>query len=221
MSAHSQRENVRSLFPPSRYTRQMRVSDKHTKIIDAAIKVFARKGFFNARISDIAQEAQVADGTIYLYFNNKYDILISLFEEEIGKIILEVKLLLEKETDPRRMLRIFALHHLRLMEERKELAEVLQMELRQSNKFMKEYRNTKFIEYVDVVSAIVHKGQEMGIFRKNLLPGVFKRAYFGALDETSRLWVLSPDHNYTIEEAARQISEVFTFGILEEKQAEA
>ena len=192
----------------------MRTSDKHSKIIEAAVAVFARKGFFSARISDIAKEAQVADGTIYLYFNNKYDILISLFEEEIGKIILEVKLLLEKENDPRKMLHIFALHHMQLMEEKKELAEVLQMELRQSNKFMKEYRNTKFIEYVDVVSAIVHKGQEEGVFRQSLLPGVFKRAFFGALDETSRLWVLSPDHNYTIAEAARQISDIFISGIM-------
>jgi len=197
----------------------MRTSDKHTKIIEAAITVFARKGFFSARISDIAKEAQVADGTIYLYFNNKYDILISLFEEEIGKIILEVKLLMEKESDPRTMLQIFALHHMQLMEEKRELAEVLQMELRQSNKFMKEYRNTKFIEYVDVVSAIIHKGQEKGVFRKSLLPGVFKRAFFGALDETSRLWVLSPDHNYTIAEAARQISDIFISGIMAEDQA--
>ena len=192
----------------------MRKSNKHTKIIEAAIIVFAKKGFFSARISDIAKEAQVADGTIYLYFNNKYDILISLFEEEIGKIILEVKLLLEKETDPRKMLHIFALHHMQLMEEHKELAEVLQMELRQSNKFMKEYRNTKFIEYVDVVSAIIHKGQEEGVFRQSLLPGVFKRAFFGALDETSRLWILSPDHHYTIDETASQISEIFISGIM-------
>lgn len=192
----------------------MRTADKHSKIIDAAIKVFSRKGFYNARISDIAKEAQVADGTIYLYFNNKYDILISLFEEEIGKIILEVKLLIEQEHDPRAMLRIFALHHLRLMEEKRELAEVLQMELRQCNKFMREYRNTKFIEYVDIVSAIVKKGMEMGEFRADVLPGVFKRAFFGALDETARLWVLSPDHSYTIDEAAAQISAIFLEGIL-------
>lgn len=192
----------------------MRTADKHSKIIDAAIKVFSRKGFYNARISDIAKEAQVADGTIYLYFNNKYDILISLFEEEIGKIILEVKLLIEQESDPRAMLQIFALHHLRMMEEKRELAEVLQMELRQCNKFMREYRNTKFIEYVDIVSAIVKKGMEMGMFRANVLPGVFKRAFFGALDETARLWVLSPDHSYTIDEAAAQISAIFLEGIL-------
>jgi TetR/AcrR family fatty acid metabolism transcriptional regulator len=192
----------------------MRTSDKHQKIIQAAIKVLANKGFFNARISDIAKEAQVADGTIYLYFNNKYDILITLFEE-IGKIIVQVKQLIEKEADPRRMLEIFALHHLKLMEEKKDLAEVLQVELRQSNKFMKEYRNTKFIEYIDIVSHIIHLGQEKNVFRKDLLPGVAKRAFFGALDEMSRLWILSAAHRYTIEQSAKQIVDIFLYGMTE------
>ncbi len=191
----------------------MRVSDKHNKILQAAIKVFAQKGFFSARISDIANEAKVADGTIYLYFNNKYDILISIFEEEIGKIILEVKNLIEQEEDPRRMLEIFAIQHMQMVKERKDLAEVLQMELRQSNKFMREYRNTKFIEYVDIISKIVRKGQEMKIFRQEVMPGVAKRAMFGALDETARLWILSPDNQYTVEEAARQISSIFLSGM--------
>jgi len=210
MTIHKQWRRTRHPIP-------MRTSDKHSKIIEAAIKVFARKGFYNARISDIAKEAQVADGTIYLYFNNKYDILITLFEEEIGKIIAEVKLLLEGMDDPREMLRQFALHHLKMLESKRELLEVLQMELRQSNKFMREYRNTKFIEYVDIISGIVRKGQEAGIFRKDAMPGVFKRAFFGALDETSRLWVLSPEHSYTIEEAAHQIADFFLKGILQDE----
>ena len=193
----------------------MRVSDKHNKIIQAAIKVFAQKGFFSARISDIAKEAKVADGTIYLYFNNKYDILISIFEEEIGKIIVEVKNLIDQEDDPRKMLEVFAIQHMQMIRDKRNLAEVLQMELRQSNKFMKEYRNTKFIEYVDIVSKIIHKGQEMKIFRKSVMPGVAKRAMFGALDETARLWILSPDNQYTIEEAAKQISDIFLNGIEE------
>jgi TetR/AcrR family fatty acid metabolism transcriptional regulator len=193
----------------------MRVSDKHNKIIQAAIKVFAQKGFFSARISDIAKEAKVADGTIYLYFNNKYDILISIFEEEIGKIIAEVKNLIDQEDDPRKMLEIFAIQHMQMIRDKRNLAEVLQMELRQSNKFMKEYRNTKFIEYVDIVSKIIHKGQELKIFRNDVMPGVAKRAMFGALDETARLWILSPDNQYTIEEAAKQISDIFLHGIEE------
>lgn len=191
----------------------MRVTDKHSKILQAAIKVFAQKGFFSARISDIATEAKVADGTIYLYFNNKYDILISIFEEEIGKIILEIKNLIEQEEDPRRMLEIFAMQHMQMVKDRKDLAEVLQMELRQSNKFMREYRNTKFIEYVDIISRIIRKGQEMKIFRPDIMPGVAKRALFGALDETARLWILSPDNQYTVEEAARQISGIFLAGM--------
>jgi len=190
-----------------------RTSDKHNKIIQAAIKVFARTGFFNARISDIAKEAKVADGTIYLYFNNKYDILLSLFEEEISKIIVQVKQAIDKETDPRKMMEIFALHHLKLVEKNGELTEVLQMELRQSNKFMKEYRNTKFIEYVDIISVIVHKGQEMKVFRSDVMPGVVKRAFFGALDEMSRLWILTPNPPYSIEETAHHISDVFMSGI--------
>ncbi len=190
-----------------------RTSDKHSKIIQAAIKVFARTGFFNARISDIAKEAKVADGTIYLYFNNKYDILLSLFEEEISKIIVQVKQAIEKESDPRKMLETFAIHHLKLVEKNEELAEVLQMELRQSNKFMKEYRNTRFVEYVDIISVIVHKGQETGIFRSDVMPGVVKRAYFGALDEMSRLWILTPNPPYSIEETAKHICDIFLHGI--------
>ena len=192
----------------------MRISDKHSKITQAAVKVFANKGFFNARISDIAKEAKVADGTIYLYFNNKYDILISLFEEEIGKIILQVKLLLEEEEDPGKQLYIFTLHHLKLLDEKKDLAEVLQMELRQSNKFMKEYRNTKFIEYIDIISAIIHQGQSDGVFRSEVAPGIAKRAIFGALDEMSRLWVLDDNPAYTIEQTAEQLSNLFLGGLL-------
>ena len=191
----------------------MRISDKHSNITQAAVKVFARKGFFNARISDIAKEAKVADGTIYLYFNNKYDILISLFEDEIGKIILQVKLLLEEESDPGKKLYIFALHHLKLLDKKKDLAEVLQMELRQSNKFMKEYRNTKFIEYIDIISAIIHQGQEENIFDPTVAPGIAKRAIFGALDEMSRLWVLDENPPYTIEETAQQLSNLFLKGL--------
>ena len=85
----------------------MKTADKHSKIIRAATKVFAKKGFFNARISDIAKEAKVADGTIYLYFNNKYDMLLSVFEEKIGKLVEQITAQIENEDDPRRMLEIF------------------------------------------------------------------------------------------------------------------
>jgi TetR/AcrR family transcriptional regulator, fatty acid metabolism regulator protein len=193
----------------------MKASNKHSKIIHAATKVFAKKGFFNARISDIAKEAKVADGTIYLYFNNKFDILISVFEEEIGNLIEQVKKLLANEKDPRKMLEIFATKHLTVMKKNRYLAEVIQIELRQSTKLIKEYRNNKFSEYVDIISTIIKTGQEQNVYRSTIRPGIAKRAFFGALDEISRVWTLSLETEYSVEETIDQVLEIFLSGMLE------
>jgi len=192
----------------------MKSADKHSKIIRAATKVFAKKGFFNARISDIAKEAKVADGTIYLYFNNKFDILISVFEQEIGKLIDQVKALIDQEDNPQKQLDIFITRHLTEMKKNKNLAEVIQIELRQTNKVIKDYRNNNFSEYVNIISTIIKKGQEQNIYRKDILPGIAKRAIFGALDEISRVWNINIDKEYTVEEAAKQVTDIFLAGIL-------
>ncbi len=191
----------------------MRTANKHRKIIQAAIHVFAKKGFFNARISDIAKAAKVADGTIYLYFNNKYDILISLFEEEITTLIQSANDSLKTTTDPRKKLEIFALQHLSLLENQRELAEVLQVEIRQSNIFQNGYRNQRFAEYLDIISTIVQEGQEQGLFRIDVNLNLMKRIFFGALDESSRLWILSAEHDLSIVETARQICDIVLSGI--------
>ena len=193
----------------------MKSPDKHGKIIKASTKVFAKKGFFNARISDIAKEAKVADGTIYLYFNNKFDILISVFEQEIGRLIEQVKALLEKENNPNTMLEIFITKHLTEMKKNRNLAEVIQIELRQTNKLIRDYRNNKFSEYVDILSTIIKQGQEKGIFREDIMPGIAKRAIFGGLDEISRIWTLNLETKYTVDEAAKQMSDIFQLGILQ------
>ncbi len=191
----------------------MRAVNKHARIITAATKVFAKKGFFNARISDIAKEAKVADGTIYLYFNNKYDILISVFEEEIGRLIEQVKKALAEETSPCKMLEIFATRHLQAMKKNKNLAEVIQIELRQTNKIVKDYRNTTFTEYIDIVADIIRAGQKLKMFRAEIMPDLAKRAFFGALDEISRVWNISLETHYTVEETSNQILLIFLQGL--------
>lgn len=194
----------------------MAAVNKHAKIILAATKVFAKKGFFNSRISDIAKEAKVADGTIYLYFNNKYDILLSIFEEEVGKIFDKTQQLVSEEEDPRRMLEIFTNQHLRQMKKNKNLAEVIQIELRQTNKVIKNYRNNKFSSYINIIADIIRKGQKQGVFRSDILPDVAKRAFFGALDEVSRVWNVSLETHYTVDEITNQILSLFLSGILVE-----
>ncbi len=192
----------------------MKSADKHRKIIRAATKVFAKKGFFNARISDIAKEAKVADGTIYLYFNNKFDILISVFEQEISKVIEHVTALLEKESDPRVMLEIFIINHLEEMKKNKNLAEVIHIELRQTNKLIREYRRNQFSEYLNIISSIITQGQEKAIFRQDIIPDVAKKLLFGSLDEISRIWKLGHDSPYTVEEISKQVTTVFQEGML-------
>ncbi|MBT8330502.1 MAG: TetR family transcriptional regulator [Desulfofustis sp.] len=191
----------------------MKSVDKHSKIIVSATKVFAKKGFFNARISDIAKEAKVADGTIYLYFNNKFDILISVLEEEIGKIIDQIEKAIEKENDPVKMMTIFIEKHLLAMKQNKNLAEVMHIELRQSDRLVKEYRNTSFKQYIDVISKIIKHGQERGIYRTDILPDIAKRAFFGALDEVSRIWTTPGNVQYSVEETSEQVIALFLNGM--------
>jgi len=192
----------------------MKSTDKHTKIILAATKVFAKKGFFNARISDIAKEAKVADGTIYLYFNNKYNILISVLEEEVGKIIEQIKKAIEKESDANNMLKIFVTKHLSAMKNNKYLAEVIHIELRQSDRLVKEYRNNTFKDYINLISDIILRGQEQKIYRQEIMPGIAKRAFFGALDEVTRVWTDSTETPYSLEEMTEQILAIFLCGLL-------
>jgi len=190
-----------------------RNTDKFNRIIQAAVKIFARKGFYNAKIAEIAREAQVADGTIYLYFQNKDDILINLFEVKMDLILQNMREKLALEKNPLKKVQIFALQHLKMMENSKELSEVIQVEMRQSSKFMKEYKNEKFFEYLRIFSDIVEQGQIEGVFRPDIIPGIAKRAFFGALDEMSRYWVLSAKKKYDVETAAKEISRLFLEGM--------
>ncbi|MBW1636824.1 MAG: TetR/AcrR family transcriptional regulator, partial [Deltaproteobacteria bacterium] len=190
----------------------MVVVNKHSKIISAATKVFAKKGFFTARISDIAKEAKVADGTIYIYFSNKYDILVSIFEEEIGKISVDTKNLLSEEHDTRRMLEIFVRKYLQAMKKNKNLGEVINIELRQPNKVIRNYRKNQFCAYTDIIADIVKKGQDEGIYRPEILPDIAKRVFFGALDEVSRVWNVSLETQYTVEEVTDQVLSLFLQG---------
>lgn len=200
-----------------------RSGEKHDKILAAAARVFARQGFYHSKVSDIAREAAVADGTIYLYFKNKDDILITLFEERMGAILAGVEAALEGSADPIEGLRRFIAFHLRLVDSHPEMAEVLQIELRSSHKFMKEYVPAKFLEYLNVIQALVVEGQRRGMLRADVNPSVAKRALFGALDELSLHAVLARragrDGGY--EDAAEQISKMFLEGLAERERSAA
>ncbi len=188
-------------------------SDKYQKIILAATKVFAEKGFYNAKVADVAKEAQVADGTIYLYFKNKDDLLISIFEESMDRFTALVRKNLETASNSVEKLKLFINLHLEWVKEHQHTAQVLQVELRQSSKFMKEYGGTKFKEYLDIIAKILEEGKKEGVFRPALNPNLVKRALFGAIDEMALEWVLMKRKKYSPSEAAEQISCLFIGGV--------
>jgi TetR/AcrR family transcriptional regulator, fatty acid metabolism regulator protein len=186
---------------------------KRGRILDAAIQVFAARGFYNARVSDIAREAGVADGTIYLYFKSKDDLLICLFEDRMERIIAAFREQLTGAETAYEQLRRFIELHLKMVAEQPSLAEVLTVELRQSAKFMREYKAHKFGEYLGLLQSMVEKGQAEGHIRPDLDPAFVRRFLFGALDEISLHWVSSRRKPYTLERAAEQILSICAMGV--------
>ena len=189
-------------------------NDKRERILKAATHVFAQHGFYNSTISEIAKKAAVADGTIYLYFKNKDDLLISLFEAEMANIIHKMKEEIAREEGFENKIRKFIQVHLDLIAENKELAEVLQIELRQSHKFMKEYMGTKLNDYLNIISSIINQGQKEGEVRAEIIPGIAKRILFGALDELSGFWVLSKNKRYSLSLSGQMVGDTFLNGVI-------
>ncbi|NNF84538.1 MAG: TetR/AcrR family transcriptional regulator [Deltaproteobacteria bacterium] len=186
---------------------------KRERILRAAVKIFSQKGFFNSKVSEIARSAGVADGTIYLYFKNKDDLLISLFEEKMAEVVADVREQVETGDGALPRLRIFIENHMSLLVREAGLIEVLQVELRQSNKFMKEYVPVKFLEYLEVISEILELGKREGTFRQDLNVTVARRAVFGALDEIALAYVLSRKRKYNPTDAAAEIYRIFAEGL--------
>ena len=189
-------------------------TDKRVRIIDASVEVFAEKGFRSARISDIARVANVADGTIYLYFKNKDDLLLTIFEEKMEILLSELDSALAGELDPIVKMRIYAREHFRRLVADPQLAQVFQIELRQSHKFLREYRPEKLWTYLGVFRQLVEDGQKSGQIRQDRDPFLLQWAFFGALDEISIQWVLSRGRSrFNLEQAAEQIVDVFLSGM--------
>jgi len=165
-------------------------SDKRERILLAAERIFARHGFFAARVSEIAKEAGVADGTIYLYFKSKDDLLISLFEQRMTEVNETLRKAIAG-VPPKEQLRAFIKAYLQLVHDEPGAAEVLTIELRQSSKFMKEYDNPQFVDFLRTLGGILAAGQERGDYDATIPAHVAARMIFGMVDELALAWVLA------------------------------
>ena len=186
-------------------------ADKRMTILRAATRVFARNGYFNSKVADIARAADVADGTVYLYFKSKEEILHSIFDENVARAIAAARELIEGLADPREKLRRVATLHLERLGADRDLAVVFQVELRGSTKFMREFSAAGFAEYLALLRQIFQEGQAEGVFRKELNPKVAAKILFGALDEMATNWIISK-RRYKLAPTADAVLDIFLNG---------
>ena len=190
----------------------MRDPDKPQQIIDAAIRVFARNGYYNSRVSDIAREAGIASGTIYLYFKTKDEILVTLFRERMAEWVASVRREVAAERDPLAKIRKIVALHFKVLEDNPELAEVVQVELRQGQKFFRGAPAHEVSAYFTVINDVLEEGAAAGQIRRDLPVKIATKMLFGAMDQIATSWVLGK-RAYRLTEAADPVATIFLQGV--------
>ena len=187
--------------------------DKPQQIIDAAIRVFARNGYYNSRVSDIAREAGIAAGTIYLYFKTKDEILVTLFREKMAGWVASVRREIAGEPDAVAKLRKLVALHFQVLEQHPDLAEVLQVELRQGHKFFRGASAHEVSAYFDLIGGVLDEGIAAGLIRHDLPVKVATKMLFGAMDQVATSWVLGK-RGYRLTDSADAVASIFLKGIV-------
>jgi len=186
--------------------------DKHHQIVEAAVRVFARNGYYNSRVSDIAREAGVASGTIYLYFKTKDAILVTLFREKMAAWVAHVRAELVGEPGAVAKIRRLVALHFGVLEGDPALAEVVQVELRQGHKFFRGASAQEVSAYFELIGSILEEGQAAGTFRHDVPVTLATKMLFGAMDQVATSWVLGK-RKYRLSDAADAVATMFLRGV--------
>ena len=179
----------------------------------AATDVFAQTGYFTAKVSDIAKAAGVADGTIYLYFDGKEDLLVNIFREHTRNYLQSLERDLTQARRAEDRVRVAIRHHLETLGNDRPLAIVAQVELRHSLKFMALLSHQEVADYLNILRKIVEQGQNDGTFRRALNPQLIAKSIFGILDEMVTSWVLS-EKEYDLAAQAEPVADFVLNGLL-------
>ncbi|SDK41993.1 TetR/AcrR family transcriptional regulator [Sediminibacillus albus] len=185
---------------------------KFKQIIDAAVEVIAENGYHSSQVSKIAKKAGVADGTIYLYFKNKEDILVSLFQDKMGQFIARIETeIAEKNNAEDKLLELIRLHFSQLGAN-VPLAIVTQLELRQSNQELRHKINEVLKRYLKVIDSIIDEGIQEGVFHSELNTRLVRQMIFGTLDETVTNWVMK-EQKYNLADQAAEVHQLLINGL--------
>ena len=193
-------------------TNRIEKNHKYHQILEAAVKVFARQGFHQSTVAQIAKEAGVADGTIYLYFKNKDDILVQFFSFRTKQVFDSFREEVDRAEASSDKLRNLVRRHLAEFQRDRDGAIVFQVETHQNSRLAEAQIREMSQMYRDLISEIVEQGQQEGTIRKDLYVGLVKRFIIGAVDEVINTWLHS-DGEYDLVSMADPLVELFLKGI--------
>jgi TetR/AcrR family fatty acid metabolism transcriptional regulator len=187
-------------------------SDKYHKILEAAVVVFAERGFFQSTVSQIAKQAGVADGTIYLYFKNKDDILVQFYEYKTREVFKRFRQSVDGASSAEDKLRSLVHTHLEEFQKDINMAIVYQAETHQHQRLAQDIIKEMFKMYRDIITEVLELGQQEGHFRRNLYVGLVMRLINGAVDEVINSWIHAGG-SYDLVSMADPLVELFINGI--------
>ena len=186
---------------------------KYQQIIEAAVKVIAKNGYHGSQVSKIAKEAGVADGTIYLYFKNKEDVLVSVFKEKMGQFIEQIAKATAAQPDAEQKLKVLIDMHFSQLEQNPDMAIVTQLELRQSDLSLRMQINNVLKAYLNVIDKVIAEGIEEKRFRVDINPTLIRQMIFGTLDEVVTSWVMN-DRKYDLTSQAEAVHDFLINGLI-------
>lgn len=189
-----------------------RTGEKYFAILEAAVKTFARFGFHGTRVADIAREAGVADGTVYIYFRNKEDILTSLFQELMDRFVSDLKAELERYNGTKCKLETLIDYHFRVLNNRPEQAMVTQIELRQIDQEINRGISLPLRSYFRLIEEVIKEGQDAGLYRRDIDIRTARKVVFGAIDEVVTCWVMSTQR-YDLNSYSRPVVDLLLKGL--------
>lgn len=194
-------------------------NDKYHRILEAAVKIFSRHGFHQTTIAQIAREADVADGTIYLYFKNKDDILVQFFNYKTKQVFSRFQEGVDQADTAVEKLRILIRCHLEEFQRDRDMALLYQVETRRHNPLVEEQVREMAKTYLDMLAQLIEQGQQEGTIRSDLYLGLVKRFIVGAVEEVIANWLRS-EGGYDIAAMSDPLVDLFMRGIGNPAQTE-
>jgi TetR/AcrR family transcriptional regulator, fatty acid metabolism regulator protein len=189
-----------------------RTGEKHQVILEAAVKTFARAGYHRTRVADIAREAGVADGTVYIYFKSKEDILVSLFQDLMLRFVKDLYSELVHCRDAREKLATIITYHLTTLANRPDQAKVTQIELRQIDQTINQGISKPLMSYFKLIEEVIDEGKEQNLYRQNLNTRTARKVVFGAIDEVVTCWVMS-NKPYDLSALSKPVYDMLVMGL--------